>query len=107
MNLLFCTIAGLVVGSLAANWRLGYERNRTMDLVMGAAGGFTGGILFIVSIYGAPSFSILGAVLGAILLILVSRYVDGSRESDAIVQRVAGVIPAPAVVYGSSTKRGL
>ena len=121
MNLLLCTIAGLLVGGFAGQWARGFGRDRTMYLVMGAAGGLAGGILVIVStsfVHGAMIFSNLGAILGAVVLILLSRYLGGSRESDATLQRtfrmsrsksarVTGFMPPPAVAYARATKRGL
>ena len=121
MNLLSCTIAGLLIGGLSGFWPQGYERNRTMDLVMGAAGGFVGAslaILSVSSVRGVMIFAGAGALLGAALLIMASRYFGGSHESDAAAQRSfrpirtksALIVPfsvAPVVAYPRSPKRDL
>jgi uncharacterized membrane protein YeaQ/YmgE (transglycosylase-associated protein family) len=119
MHLLFWVIDGVVVGWLGRLAR-GYGRNRTMDLVMGAAGGAAGGFLVIVSpffIHGGMIFSNLGAILGAVVLIFLSRYVGASREYDKTMvqrtfrinrskpRRVAGFMPPRAVAYARVGKK--
>jgi uncharacterized membrane protein YeaQ/YmgE (transglycosylase-associated protein family) len=90
MHLLFWVIDGMVIGWLSQSVRR-YRRNRIMDLVMGVAGGIVGGFFVIVSpffAHGEMIFSNLGAVLGAVVLIFLSRYIGPGREYDVtIVQR--------------------
>ena len=88
---------------------------------MGAAGGFAGGALVMVSfslIHGALIYTSLAAVLGAVVMILVSRYVGTNRESGSTLPRtirlhrsklvrVIGLTPAPVVAYVPGTKRSL
>jgi uncharacterized membrane protein YeaQ/YmgE (transglycosylase-associated protein family) len=119
MHLLFWMIAGTVVGWLSQSVR-GYRRNRIMDLVMGAAGGVAGGFFVLVSplvIHGGMIFSDLGAILGAVTMIFLSRYAGASRDYDAtIVQktfrlnrkrfpRLTGFMPRE-VAYARSRKEG-
>jgi uncharacterized membrane protein YeaQ/YmgE (transglycosylase-associated protein family) len=120
MHLLFWIIDGIVVGWLSQLVRRN-RSNRIMNLVMGAAGGVAGGFLVFVSrffVYGGMTFSDLGAVLGAVALIFLSRYIGASREyNGTIVQRtfrlnrskfprVAGLVPQRAV-YTRSRREGL
>lgn len=119
MHLLFWMIGGIVVGWLSQSVR-GYRGNRIMNLVMGAAGGVAGGFFVIASpllIHGRMTFSDLGAIMGAVIMIFLSRYVGASREYDAtMVQRtsrmtrskflqVTGLIPQK-VAYARSWKEG-
>jgi uncharacterized membrane protein YeaQ/YmgE (transglycosylase-associated protein family) len=84
MHLLFWMIDGMVVGWLSQSVQR-YRRNRIMDLVMGVAGGIAGGFFVIVAPFfadGEMIFSNFGAVLGAVVLIFLSRYIGASREFD-------------------------
>ena len=120
MHSLFWMIDGIVVGWLSQLVR-GNRRNRVMNLVMGAAGGVAGGFFVFVSpfaVYGGMTFSDLGAILGAVALIFLSRYIGASGEyHGTIVQRtfrmnrsqfprVAGLMPQPAV-YARSRREVL
>jgi uncharacterized membrane protein YeaQ/YmgE (transglycosylase-associated protein family) len=116
MHLLFWMIDGMVVGWLSQLAR-GYRRNRIMDVVMGAAGAVAGGFFVIVSpffVYGAMIFSNLGAILGAVVLIFLSRYLGPSQEFNATTlqrtphmnrskpRRVAAFMPPRDVAYARS-----
>jgi uncharacterized membrane protein YeaQ/YmgE (transglycosylase-associated protein family) len=84
MHLLFWVIDGMVIGWLSQSVQPD-GRNRIMDLVMGGSGGLVGGFFVVVSpffVYGQMIFSNLGAVLGAVVLISLSRYIGASREYD-------------------------
>ena len=119
MHLLFWMIDGMVVGWLSQSVRH-YRRNRIMDLAMGVSGGIVGGFFVLVSPffpYGDMIFSNLGAVLGAVVLISLSRYVGASREYDVTIvhktlrmnrskfPRVPGLVPQN--VYARSRKEML
>jgi len=89
MHLLFWMIGGIAVGWLSQRVQ-GYKQNRTMNLVMGAAGGGAGGLFVVVSplfAYGGMIFADLGAVVGAVVLIFLSRHVGASRQYDATMVR--------------------
>jgi uncharacterized membrane protein YeaQ/YmgE (transglycosylase-associated protein family) len=119
MHLLFGVIDGMVIGWLSQSVQR-YRRNRIMDLVMGIAGGVVGGFFAIVAPFFARGmiFSNLGAVLGAVVLISLSRYIGASREYDAtMVQktlrlnrskfpRVSGLVPQD-LAYARSRKEVL
>jgi uncharacterized membrane protein YeaQ/YmgE (transglycosylase-associated protein family) len=117
MHLLFWMIEGMVVGGLS-QLVPGYRRNRIMNLVMGAAGGIAGGFFVIaypLLVHGGMISSDLGAILGAVVMIFLSRYVGATREYDAtIVQRtfrmnrskfprIGGLLPRE-VAYARSRK---
>jgi len=120
MHLLFWMIDGMVVGWLSQSVRR-YRRNPIMDLVMGGAGGIVGGFFVIVAPFFAHGsemiVSNLGAVLGAVVLIFLSRYVGASREYDVTIvhktlrmnrskfPRVPGLVPQN--VYARSRKEML
>jgi uncharacterized membrane protein YeaQ/YmgE (transglycosylase-associated protein family) len=120
MHALYWMIDGIVVGWLS-QLVPGSRRNRVVNLVMGAAGGVAGGFLLIVSpffVYSGMAYSDLGAILGAVALTFLSRYVGASRDYDAtIVQRtfrmnrsrfprVHGLVPQP-VAYARSRREVL
>jgi len=120
MHLFFWMIDGMVVGWLSQSVQRN-RRNRIMDLVMGGAGGIVGGFFVIAApffAYGEMIFSNLGAVLGAVVLIFLSRYIGASREYDVtIVQktlrmnrskfpRIPGLMPQD-VAYARSRKEVL
>ena len=120
MQLLFWVIDGMVIGWLSQSVQR-YRRNRIMDLVMGGAGGIAGGFFVIVSPFSAHGqiiLSNLGAFLGAVVLIFLSRYIGASREYDVtIVQktlrmnrsnspRIPGLMPQD-VAYARSRKEML
>jgi uncharacterized membrane protein YeaQ/YmgE (transglycosylase-associated protein family) len=117
MNLLSCTIVGLLVGGLAGQWVGAYGRHRTMDLVMGGAGGLAGGILVMVSAFllrGGMIASELAALLGAVVLIFLSRHLVAAAPAQGIFRmrrgnsaRVIGLMRSPAPAYARNTKRGL
>jgi uncharacterized membrane protein YeaQ/YmgE (transglycosylase-associated protein family) len=121
VHLFFWVIDGIAVGWLSQLTRY-YRRNRITDFVMGVAGAVAGGFLVFVSpffLHGEMIFSNLGAILGATVLIFLSRYCGASRDYEATtlqrtfrmnrskLRRVAGFMPPRRVGYVRSGKEVL
>jgi uncharacterized membrane protein YeaQ/YmgE (transglycosylase-associated protein family) len=83
MQILLWAISGLVAGWVTGKFMLSEGRDQLMDLVMGIAGGVGGGFLLDLTTFhvgGRMIFTSLAAVLGAVSLTVISRYVIGRRE---------------------------
>jgi uncharacterized membrane protein YeaQ/YmgE (transglycosylase-associated protein family) len=84
--LLFWIIDGLAAGWLTGKIMSSEGRDHVMDTVMGVAGGVAGGFLLSAThllVRGMMIYTNLGAMLGAILLTVLSRYIGGRREYGA------------------------
>jgi uncharacterized membrane protein YeaQ/YmgE (transglycosylase-associated protein family) len=78
MWLLWVIIVGLIAGWAAGKIMGGGGYGTLMDIVLGIAGGIVGGFLLnLVGLYhsGGLISSILVAILGAVLLIWISRMI--------------------------------
>lgn len=83
MQLLFWLVDGLVAGWLTGKIMSSEGRDQVMDIVMGVAGAVAGGFLFSaarLAVQGGMIYTNLAAVLGAVILTALSRYVCGPRE---------------------------
>ena len=83
MQLLFWIVDGLVAGWLTGKIMSSEGRDQIMDIVMGVAGAIAGGFLFSAArllVQGEMIYTSLAAVLGAVILTVLSRYVGGRRE---------------------------
>jgi uncharacterized membrane protein YeaQ/YmgE (transglycosylase-associated protein family) len=83
MQLLFWIIDGLFAGWLTAKFMSATGRDYIMDIIMGIAGAVGGG--FIVDALGLPVqgkmiYTNLAAILGAVILTVLSRFFGGRRE---------------------------
>ena len=75
-------LIGLVAGALAGRVVRGRGYGCVVDIVVGVAGGFIGGILLSFFIQGVAGFweSLVVAFLGAVVLLGLLRLVSGSRH---------------------------
>jgi uncharacterized membrane protein YeaQ/YmgE (transglycosylase-associated protein family) len=83
MLLLLWIVAGVVAGYLTGKFMSSEGRDRVMDIVMGLAGGVGGGFLLSAMhtiVQGKMIYTSLAAILGAVILTALSRYVGGRRE---------------------------
>lgn len=83
MQLLLWIIDGLAAGWLTGKIMSSEGRDRVMDIVMGVAGGVAGGFLIDVApflVHGKMIYTTVGAILGALTLTVLSRYLGGRRE---------------------------
>jgi uncharacterized membrane protein YeaQ/YmgE (transglycosylase-associated protein family) len=80
-----------IIGGAAAGWLMGKimsseGRDYVMDIVMGVAGAIGGGFLFSTMHFLAQSkmvYTALAAILGAVVLSTLARYMGGRREFGA------------------------
>jgi uncharacterized membrane protein YeaQ/YmgE (transglycosylase-associated protein family) len=83
MQLLFWVIEGVVGGWLMGKVISSGGRDRVMNIVMGVTGGIAGGLIINIApslVHGKMIYTNLAAIVGAMLLAFLSRYVGGSRE---------------------------
>ena len=75
-------LVGLVAGALAGRVVRGRGYGCLVDIVVGIAGGFLGGILLSFFIQGVAGFweSLIVAFIGAVVLLGLLRFVSGSRH---------------------------
>ncbi len=83
MQLLFWIMNGLVAGWLTGQMMPGEGRDLMMDTIMGVTGAVAGG--FMVSVAGVPVqgkmfYTNLAAILGAIALSVLNRFISGRRQ---------------------------
>ncbi len=80
-----------VVGGAAAGWLMGKimsseGRDYVMDIVMGVAGAIGGGFLFSTMhllVQDKMVYTGLAAIMGAVVLTMLARYMGGRREFGA------------------------
>ena len=80
-----------IMDGLAASWLTGQlmsreARDQLMEIAMGVAGAVTGGLLLSsarFTVQGMMIYTNLGAILGAVILTALSRYVGSRREYAA------------------------
>lgn len=82
MMFLLWIVEGVVASWLAGKVMSSEGRDHVMDTVMGAAGGLAGGFLLSAAglVQGKMIYTSLTAILGAVILTVLSRHVGGSRE---------------------------
>lgn len=84
-NIVWWVIIGLVAG-LLANALTGRRQSLLGDIILGIVGAFVGG--FVLSLLGLHTYGLLGtilaAVIGAILLILLVRALSPGRRRRRI-----------------------
>jgi uncharacterized membrane protein YeaQ/YmgE (transglycosylase-associated protein family) len=80
--LLFWIIDGLAAGWLTGKIMSSEGHDRVMDTVMGVAGGFLFSATHLL-VRGMIIYTNLAAILGAVILTVLSRYVGGRREYGA------------------------
>jgi uncharacterized membrane protein YeaQ/YmgE (transglycosylase-associated protein family) len=83
MQLLFWMVNGLVAGWLTGKFMSSEGSDQAMDVVMGVAGAVAGGFLFNAAhllVQGKMIYTNMAAILGAVVLTVLSRHVGGRRE---------------------------
>jgi uncharacterized membrane protein YeaQ/YmgE (transglycosylase-associated protein family) len=83
MLLLFWIMDGLAASWLAGQLMSREARNQFMEIAMGIAGGVTGGLLLSsarFTVQGRMVYTNLAAILGAVILTVLSHYVGARRE---------------------------
>ncbi len=82
MQLLFWLLDGLAAGWLTGNFMASEGRDQVMDIVMGVAGGVGAGFLFSAAhlVQGKMIYTNVAAVLGAAMMVVLTRIFDGRRE---------------------------
>jgi uncharacterized membrane protein YeaQ/YmgE (transglycosylase-associated protein family) len=86
MHVLLWVIDGLVAGWVTGKALEGEGRDLVMDATMGVAGAIAGGFLFSAThllVRGVMIYTNLAAILGAVVLTVVSRYIGGRREHSS------------------------
>lgn len=79
MELFFWIVVGVVAGWIAGMVMLSQGRDRVLDIVIGIAGAVGGGFLLTVahpSVEGRMIYTSLAAILGAVSLTVLSRYLS-------------------------------
>ncbi len=83
MALLFWMMDGLVAGWLTESVMSSERRDQIMDIGMGIAGAVAGGLIFNafhLLVRGQMIYINLAALMGAITLTVLARYLGGRRE---------------------------
>jgi uncharacterized membrane protein YeaQ/YmgE (transglycosylase-associated protein family) len=83
MQLLLWMLDGVVASWLTGKLMVREGRDLMMDTVMGAAGGIAGGFLFTAAhilVRGAMIYTNLCALMGAVVLTLLSQQFGGRRQ---------------------------
>ena len=87
MNLLLWLVFGAITGWIASLiMRTNSGQGTLMDIVLGIIGAFVGG--FVMNLFGAPGvdgfnvYSMIVAVLGAVILIGLRRMITGAPYRD-------------------------
>jgi len=81
--LLYWIVGGAAVGWLTGKLMLSEGRDRVMDIVMGIAGAVGGAFLFSAAhilVQGKMIYTSLAAIVGAVILTGLTRYLGGRRE---------------------------
>lgn len=84
--LLYWIIGGAVVGWLTGKFMLSEGRDHVMDIVMGITGAIGGGFLFSTMrflVQGKMIYTMLAAIVGAVILTGLTRYLGGRRDYGA------------------------
>jgi uncharacterized membrane protein YeaQ/YmgE (transglycosylase-associated protein family) len=84
--LLYWIIGGAVVGWLTGKFMSSEGRDYVMDIVMGIAGAVGGAFLFSAAhilVQGKMIYTSLAAIVGAVILTGLTRYLGGRREYGA------------------------
>lgn len=76
-------LIGLIAGALAGRVVRGRGFGCLVDIVVGIAGAFLGGIIVGAFVQGAAGFweSLIVAFIGAVVLLTVLRLISGGRKS--------------------------
>lgn len=87
MNLLLWVVFGAITGWVASIiMRTSSQREMLMDIVLGVIGAFAGGL--IMNLFGAPGvtgfnlYSMIVAVMGAVVLIALRRMFTGTPYTE-------------------------
>jgi uncharacterized membrane protein YeaQ/YmgE (transglycosylase-associated protein family) len=84
--LLYWVVGGAAVGWLMGKIMSSEGRDYVMDIVMGVAGAVGGAFLFStihVLVQGKMVYTSLAAIVGAVVLTMLARYMGGRREYGA------------------------
>lgn len=83
MQIFVWAVCGLAAGWFTGRISLSMGRDQLINLLLGVAGGASGGFLLdavVFNMAGSMIYTSLAAILGATLLVLLSRYLRMSRE---------------------------
>ena len=86
MELFFWVVMGVVAGWIARMGMLSQGRDRILDIVLGIVGAIGGGFLLTAahpSAEGRMIYTSLAAILGAISLTVLSRYLTAKLAYDS------------------------
>lgn len=84
--LLYWIVGGAAVGWLIGKVMSSEGRDYIMDVAMGVAGAVGGGFFFSTShflVQGKMIYTSLTAIMGAVVLTMLARYLGGRREYGA------------------------
>ena len=86
MSIIAWIVLGLVAGFIASRLVTGSGKGLVVDLVLGVAGAFVGGGLFHLiggtGVTGFNLWSVLVAVLGAMLVLVAYHAISGHRSTS-------------------------